>query len=195
LENCEEPFKTPSAFKIQPHIVCRVSYFDDILERSVPRRSSFENHGLLEHEKSFQAMPSRVTRSKMTSISEAPGLLAGDFSRASTLLEDLPELERHPLCSKQTCPSYKLGRGERTSRKLQSQNRRLNQTGRCITPKSMSSQSQESLGSLRGSSSSDIIESSSRLSRCWKTSPSSSISSSSRRSPLSTVRYLKHALL
>jgi hypothetical protein len=194
LENCDEPFKTPSALNIQPHIICRVSYFDDILERSVSRRSSFDNGGLLGCERTFQAIPSRVTRTERTSISEEPGLLPRDFSHASTLLEDLRELYRHPLGSKQTCPSYKLGRGERASRKLQSQDRRLSQTGRCITPSSMSSQSQESLRSLPESSSSDIGRSSSRSSRHWKASPSSSISSSSRRSPLSTVRYVTRTL-
>jgi hypothetical protein len=158
----------------------------------VSRRSSFDNGGLLGCERTFQAIPSRVTRTERTSISEELGLLPRDFSHASTLLEDLRELYRHPLGSKQICPSYKLGRGERTSRKLQSQDRRSSQTGRCIAPNSMSSQSQESLGSLPESSSSDINRSLSRSSRHWKASPSSSISSSSRRSPLSTVRYVTH---
>ena len=159
------------------------------------RRSSFHNNGVLEHERTFQAMPSRVTRTKMTSIPEAALLPPRDFSRASTLLEDLRELDGHPLCSKQTCPSYKLGRGERTSGKLQSQNHRSSHTSRCITPNSMYSQLQASPGSSRESSSSDISRSPTRSSRRCKVSPSSSISSSSRRSPLSTVRYVKDILI
>jgi hypothetical protein len=195
LENCDEPFKTPSALNIQPHIVCRVSQFDDILECSVSRRSSFDNSGLLELERAFQAMPSRITRTEKTFVSKARGLLARDFFCTSTLLEDLQEPDRHPLCLKQTWPSYKLDRGERTARTLPSQNRRSSQTGCCIILNSMYSQSQDSLGSLRESNLSDISRSSSRSSRRWKSSSSSTVSSSSRRSPLSIVRYVRQILL
>lgn len=188
LENGDEPFKTPSALNIQPHIVCRVSRFDDILERSVSCRSSFDNSGLLELEGTFQAMPSRVTRTEKNFVSKARGLLAKDFFCASTLLEDLQESDRHPLRSKQTWPSDKLGRGKRALRTLSSQNCRSSQTGRCIIPNSMYSKSQDSLESLRESSSSDISRSSSRSSRQWQASPSSSVSISSRKSPLSIVR-------
>jgi hypothetical protein len=196
LEACEEPFKTPSSLNIRPRIVCRVSYFDDVLDRSVSCRSSFHNNGLLEQERTFQTMPPRLTRTEETSISEAPRRrLLRDFSRASTLLEDLQELDRHPLFLRQTNPSYKLGRRERPSRKLRSKNRYLSQTGRCMSPSSMSSLSQQSLGSTSESSTRDTYRSSLGSSSRRKASPSSSITSSSRRSPLSTVRYVKQYTL
>jgi hypothetical protein len=195
LENCDEPFKTPSALNIQPRAMCRVSYFDDISERSVSCRSSFDNGTLLENERAFQVVTLKVTRTKTTSISEAPEPLPRDFSGASTLLGEFQQSDRHGLCSKQSFPLYKFFCAGRPSRRLQSDYRRLSHVGCSIALNSMAFQSQKSPGLSLESSASDTCGASSRSKGQWKASPGSSISSSSRRSPLSTVRYVNHVFL
>jgi len=195
LENCDEPFKTPSALNIQPRIVCRISYFDEILERSVSRCPSFDDGVLLAQEKTFQVFPPPVARIKKISTPASTKVLPRNFSCVLTLLENLDQLDKCLFHSSQAYSSHKLGCKDRCSRRLKLDCRHLSDARRSITESSMSSQLQRSLGSSLESSSSDTFESSSRQSSRRIASPSSNISSYSQRSPLSIMRYVKHVLI
>jgi hypothetical protein len=195
LENCDEPFKTPSALNIQPRIVCRVSYFDEILERSVSRWPSFDDGVLLAQEKTFQVFPPPVARIKKTSTPASAKVLPSNFSCVSTLLGNLDWLDKYPFHSSQAYSSHNLGCKGRSSRRLKSDCRLLSDVGRSITESSMSCQSQRSPDSSLESRASDTFRWSYRQSSRGTASPSSNISSYSRRSPLSIMRYVKHVLI
>ena len=182
LESCENPFKIPCAFIFQPQIVCRVSYFDELLEHDVSRPQSHEFRGRLEHRRSAQSIQSVIIRHEKLSTSNASIPLSKDFSCTTTLLEDPQVLRESALSPNRVTQSSWLDRREQSPRKTRSYSRYFSQPGRCVTLTSMSSQfekPQVSLGGAGPSKSSGLP---------LRASPTSSISMASHRSPLSTVR-------
>jgi len=159
----------------------------------VSRRSSFCN-SIVQGRERTRADPSRVMRIKKLSVPMATKLHPENVSCATTLLENFENLEKHPFHSLQSHRSHRLDCIERPSEYLQLDHRLLSQSGRRITPKSMSSHSLGSLGYSPESSVSDAHRSSSRPNCRGRASATTSISSSSRRSPLSTMRYVRNVL-
>lgn len=155
-------------------MVCRISYFNDILERSVSRSSSFEDLEKAINEKTGQLRDENVPRK--------PVPLPKDFSYATTLQAGSQQSDRsswHSGWSRLVSDTgHKAGPYMASKTAVESQS------------SLESSWSDTSSGSSCSMASSDTLSNSSPAPRkkYRKPTPSSSISSSSRRSPLSTMR-------
>jgi len=182
LQACKYPFQVPDPFHLKKKVTCRVSSFgDDILDCSISGGPSVQHKNIYEVEKptvSHQASLEPVTEIQSISNDEPP-------QRPLTPL--LPMAQR----------SRARGWGEEWTHLMKENG--LERRGMTNSDSGISMSYNSSSGYI---SSSDESSYKSRKQRSAMTkrpghprviTPSSSISNLSRRSPLSTMRYVKYS--
>jgi hypothetical protein len=191
LERCEMAFETPLVLRIRPVVICRISTFDDVLERSVSRGSSID----------CEKQPYRQSdsdASDASSISSTSSTGEGQIKRKP--VPQTPPQSSESISAKTRAPPKTvaplLNQGNWNSAWAHF----VQETGgRPLRPSPSQFSNNNSDYSL-SSSSSSTTERSATSSTCslhssgsGKAKPSSSISSSSKRSPLSTMRWVQYS--
>jgi hypothetical protein len=193
LENYDEPFKAPSILNIRPKVTCRVSYFDGILERSASRRSIFDHGGEIRREESFLQIPIDEKPIKRKPVPPSPRTGTQTSSSASTLVES-PSQSGRPTGDLIWMALVKEKSYDAECRSQAIYGRRVSTSGYQekdgkpgLKYSHLSLSAETSPSSAFTACLQDKTSSEGEMRRA---APGSGISSSSQRSPLSTMRYV-----
>ena len=198
LENCDEPFKTPNFLNIRPKIVCRVSYFDDILGRSVSCTSSLEDIEITCFEKSPQIGEKQIEQIKRKPLRDSVRRLS--LNQACPSPVPIGSVDSNRGLWHASRPVLVKEADFSSTSSLSSDSDDSTSTYTVLTqPGSMSMDSLRLRGlghcEVNRDSSAALSETSQKpthlsIPKKEVATPSSSIGSSSRRSPLSNMRYI-----